>query len=209
MAIYREFIGPFLADIVAKYLLPDLPKDGSGRVRTILSEDARRDVVLTLQRLELSHPDKAELLWKRVRLAQEKGIPDIESNVINSMGKLLPRDEKVQVDVEKAKEMYIWLAGLSDEQFALVIEAMKHNPIAQTLQYFLERGFEGFSYVASSLLGFASRAGGKLEEAAGKTIPMVEPHIQQIRQVIQNFNDRVDTRIRDLESGERRKRWIF
>lgn len=115
----------------------------AGRARKLLDEDLRRIVTTTILRLsgsgEASKQAAAETLFRRLARAKETSEPDIEDEVVRSMGRLLVDETgKVVVSDDVADAAFAALAELSDDDFGVVVEAMTHDPIAQRARYFLQ-----------------------------------------------------------------------
>jgi len=113
----------------------------------------RKDVVQIIRLVEREAPDEARILWNRLKMASEEAKPDFENTVVAALGDLLPRDDKTgKVIEDEAKETYKWVAHQSEEQFASLVEAMKHNPLGQIVRYLIiDKGLEGLKWMAGFL----------------------------------------------------------
>mgnify|MGYP001593920191 FL=1 len=128
----------------------------------VIKEHPRRDVIETIRRLEKVDPAKAEILTVRLDRAARTREPDFENEVVASMGNLLPRNKEHEVRWDEAVEIFEWLADKDDAHFAVVVEAMKHDPVVQLFRYWVnEKGIGGLRYLTGFL--FESARLGVLE----------------------------------------------
>ena len=82
----------------------------------------------------------------------------MENNVFVVLGRLLPRDTSNKIVDEMAEKVYIWFANLDDWHYAVVVEGMKHNPIAQKVGSLISKAAAGPQFVAGYVLEVVTEA---------------------------------------------------
>lgn len=154
---------------VVKNGLDRLGKVTVERIEKLTMEDPRRDVVHVIHLLEKEADGqaKADVLWGRLREAGEMGVENI---TVISLGRIVPRDDKGDIEEAKAVGVFSWLAEMDRQKFELVIEAMKHDPIAQFLRFWVGKvgseALESASFAAGFGLEISKSGYNKLPDAA-------------------------------------------
>ncbi len=139
----------------------------------------RKDVVKVIRLLE---GDEAKILWARLERASKEAEPDFENAVVSALGDLLPRDDKTGKVIEgEAKEIYKWVACLSEERFASLVDAMKHNPFGQVAKYLItDKGLEGLKWIAGFLFGAGKFGCQELEDFFNKLNNKLQPRLEKL-----------------------------
>lgn len=107
----------------------------------VLHEDPRKEMMEGIRRLEKvpGKAGKAARLFARLDWAARTNQPDFENNVMLALGHLLPRDREKNVRWQEAVEILEWVADKDDASFAVIVEAMKHDPIAHMVHYLIDK----------------------------------------------------------------------
>lgn len=121
-------------------------------VKRTIADDPRNEVMNTVRRVDEIDNVRGKKLWDWLELAEASNWPDLENNVLRSLGHLLPRDDTGKVNRDEAVEVFRWVADLTDDQYKVLIAAMKHDPIAQQIKYWISKGMPGLKFVSGTIV---------------------------------------------------------
>lgn len=127
----------------------------------VLRKDPRQEVMEGIRRLQKvpGKSVKAVRLFTHLDWAAKTDKPDFENNVMLALGNLLPRDPEKNVRWPEAVEVLEWAADMDDASFAVMVEAMKHDPVAHMVRYLINKyGLPGLKQAAGYVLE-ATKAG--------------------------------------------------
>lgn len=186
----------------------------------VLREDYRQIVMEGIRRLEKVHPEKAAKLYVRLDWAAKTDKPDFENNVMLALGHLLPRNKEKDVRWREAVEVLEWVAGMDDASFAVMVEAMKHDPIAHMARYLVnKKGVPALKY-AMAYVREAAKAGSEAAKNGLKTAAEKFPEFnEQADDAILRFRasqkwlkrsrrrqDQLENQLRELRERQARER---
>lgn len=137
----------------------------------LLHENPRKEVMEGIRRLKEvpGKAGKAAKLFVRLDWAAKTNQPDFENNVMLALGHLLPRDREKDVEWPEAVEVLEWVADMDDTSFAVIVEAMKHDPIAHMVHYLINKyGLSGLKQAAGYVFE-ATKAGSEAVKNGLKT----------------------------------------
>lgn len=121
------------------------------RVEKKIDYNPRDDVMWVISELQTDQNPTAQVagdnIFGRLQVALSRHWPDIENNVVVSLGTIIPR-ENGKIKMDEAKRVFRWIAGMNDPQFEVLIAALKHDPVKQLFVYWVcEKGYEGAKQV--------------------------------------------------------------
>lgn len=172
----------------------------------VIEEDPRKEVVETILRLKKNNPSAAEVIMRRLETAAKTGKPDIENNVVRALGRMLPKNASGNVDFTEAERVFGEdVATLDDREFAVVVDALKHDALAQYIQEkILKRGGEGLRKFVNTIKAASSTAafiGGVTAEILGELDRQAAEALPNMQQRIQAERARIAANVAKLRGG--------
>lgn len=167
----------------------------------VLRKDPRQEVMEGIRCLEKvpGKAVKAARLFTRLDWAAKTDEPDFENNVMLALGNLLPRDREKNVKGQEAVEVLEWAADMDDASFAVMVEAMKHDPVAHMVRYLInKKGLPGLKQAAGYVFE-ATKAG------SGAVKNGVKNSLKTAVEKLPEFNARTDEAILRWRASQK---WI-
>lgn len=171
--VVGEAGGKILRDLIRGEL-----KEGAGviaeRVRVLVKENPRADLLYVLLALD---PPQAATLWQRYRAVKGTAA---ENAFVVTIAQAIPRKADQTLDLERAKAVYGAIAEMDPAAFDDVVEMLRHDPIAQQVRSFLEKGQD----FGEAVLHAAAYAAGRLDGRAEADLPAREQRIRDLQATI-------------------------
>lgn len=123
-------VGIVSADLLKEAITANVTESGTHALHQ-LDEESRPAVMAVIAMLP---PECSAIFYERLRDAHDRSIPRADGIVIKALGRYLPRDDDGKVDQGEALERYKRVAALSENDFAVLVNALTHDSIAWAIQ---------------------------------------------------------------------------
>lgn len=134
-------LGKFITGAVAHEATREVIKNGLGKAVQVivkrgeeLMQNPRVDYTEVIRRLETVDPAAAGRISDAQQRAADAGVENI---FIVALGNYIPHDEAGKIKMEEASERFAWLGGKPERDFNLVVEGLRHDPVAQFIRYWI------------------------------------------------------------------------
>lgn len=176
-------------------------------VRTEMEHNPRPEVMEVLQKLEERDQSLAARIMARLDHAQKTGEPELENHVISALGHMISHDKERNIKMNEALDIYTWVAGLDDKRFAVFVGAMKHDPIAQYLRFWIgQKGLEGLEYATGFVFRAVEIGDLKLNEVMREFALRLESKVDEFQYQVLDLTNRIQARRIELQK-RRTKQW--
>lgn len=118
------------------------------RAKVLIETNYREEVIEVLRHLETYDPQASANINRKRDEALAAGRENI---LILALGAYLPRDEAKKVKMDEALVRFAWLGGKDDRGMNREIEGLIHDPIAQSIRYWISGPLEFVDRAATKL----------------------------------------------------------
>ena len=108
------------------------------RAKNLIETNSRVDYTEVLRHLEAKGDDDPSFrdAANRIKQAQQQALDaGVENLFILALGSYIPKDEAKKVRMDEAVARFAWLGGKEDQEFDLLVEGLKHDPVAQFFRH--------------------------------------------------------------------------